>query len=112
MSKIHWSAMSDTLRFACETDSRKCGHNAKHRSDLTACQYLAKHEQSPDLYCKRCARVAADMVPTDREEPGSVTFTAAEVEHLRALLEYVGCSYVAPEARKGVDVLKQKVGHD
>lgn len=86
VSKIHWSAMSDTLRFACETDSRKCGHNAKHRSDLTACQYLAKHEQSPDLYCKRCARVAADMVPTDREEPGSVTFTAAEVEHLRGLV--------------------------
>lgn len=65
VSKLHWSAMSDTLRFACETDSRKCGHNAKHRSDLTACQYLAKHEQSPDLYCKRCARVAADMVPTE-----------------------------------------------
>ena len=30
--------------------------------------------------------LAEDMVPTDREEPGSVTFTAAEVEHLRGLV--------------------------
>lgn len=76
VSKIHWSAMSDTLRFACETDSRKCGHNAKHRSDLTACQYLAKHEQRPDLYCKldmfaRIRRVGWDAYGDEIE--GSIT---------------------------------------
>ena len=112
VSKIHWSAMSDTLRFACETDSRKCGHNAKHRSDLTACQYLAKHEQRPDLYCKRCARVAADMVPTDREEPGSVTFTAAEVEHLRGLVKYLARGWVGGNGAEGLRVLREKVGRD
>jgi hypothetical protein len=41
------------------------------------------------------------MVPTDREEPGSVTFTAAEVEHLRGLVKYLARGWVGGNGANG-----------
>jgi hypothetical protein len=104
VSKIHWSTQTFP-EFACEKKRRQYRlTDARHNSRVSAGEFVAKHAECPNVFCAKCARIA--------NEHSRVVFTAAEVEHLRALLEYVGCSYVAPEARKGVDVLKQKVGHD
>ena len=107
MSKIHLSGESGWA-LACGSDIE----TAQHRKDIEAREFVAKHTESPDLYCKRCARVAADMVPTDREEPGSVTFTAAEVEHLRGLVKYLARGWVGGNVAEGLRVLREKVGRD
>ena len=104
MSKIHWSGESGWA-LACGSDIE----TAQHRKDIEAREFVAKHTESPDLYCKRCADVARKMPPPVRF---IYTLTREEREQVRALLEYVGRSYVGPEARKGLDVLTGKVGHD
>ena len=105
MSKIHWSGHSAHLVLACG----KPIEGAEHRGALSPREFASKHAQSPDLYCKRCADVARKMPPPVRF---IYTLTRKEREQVQALLEYVGRSYVGPEARKGLDVLKRKVGHD
>jgi len=55
------------------------------------------------MYCSGCAVVAAEW-------RGGVTFALDECAHLRALVAYLSQGFVGPEARKGLDVLKGKVG--
>jgi hypothetical protein len=55
------------------------------------------------MYCAGCAVVAAEW-------RGGVTFAPDECEHLRALVAYLSRQFIGIEARKGLDVLKRKVG--
>lgn len=55
------------------------------------------------MYCSGCAVVAAEW-------RGGVTFAPDECAHLRALAEYLSRQFIGSEARKGLDVLKGKVG--
>ena len=95
--KIHWSPQPGKL--ACR---RKIGATSAYRGALSSREFVAKHEDSPDMYCAGCAVVAAEW-------RGGVTFAPDEIEHLRALAEYVGRTYVGPEARKGLEILKGKL---
>ena len=96
--KIHWSPQPGKL--ACR---RKLGDVGTYRGTLSAREFVAKHEESPDMYCSGCAVVAAEW-------RGGVTFALDECAHLRALVAYLSQGFVGPEARKGLDVLKGKVG--
>ena len=51
--KIHWSPQPGKL--ACR---RKLGDVGTYRGTLSAREFVAKHKQSPDLYCAKCARIA------------------------------------------------------
>ena len=97
MSKIHWSPQPGKL--ACR---RKIGAVGTYRATLSAREFVAKHKDSPDLYCTGCAVVAAEW-------RGGVTFAPDEVAHLRALAEYVSRGFVGMEAREGLRILKGKV---
>ena len=96
--KIHWSPQPGKL--ACR---RKLGDVGTYRGTLSAREFVAKHEERPDMYCAGCAVVAAEW-------RGGVTFAPDECEHLRALAEYLSRQFIGIEARKGLDVLKRKVG--
>ena len=100
MSKIHWNTQTFP-EFACEKKRRRYRRTARHNSRVSAAEFVAKHADCPNDFCAKCARIA--------EEQSRVTFSAAEVEHLRALAEYVGRTYVGPEARKGLAILKGKL---
>ena len=95
--KIHWSPQPGKL--ACR---RKIGSASTYRGTLSAREFVTKHEDSPDMYCTGCAVVAADW-------RGGVTFAPDEVEHLRALAEYLSRQFVGAEAREGLRILKGKV---
>ena len=96
MSKIHWSPQPGKL--ACR---RKIGAVGTYRDTLSAAEFVAKHAECPNVFCAKCARIA--------EEQSRVTFSAAEVEHLRELAEYLSRQFVGAEARIGLDVLKGKL---
>ena len=96
--KIHWSPQPGKL--ACR---RKISATSSYRGALSSREFVAKHEESPDMYCSGCAVVAAEW-------RGGVTFALDECAHLRALVAYLSQGFVGPEARKGLDVLKGKVG--
>ena len=96
--KIHWSPQPGKL--ACR---RKISATSSYRGALSSREFVTKHEDSPDIYCTGCAVVAADW-------RGGVTFAPDEVEHLRALAEYLSRQFIGTEARKGLDVLTGKVG--
>lgn len=100
MSKIHWSTQTFP-EFACEKKRRRYRRTARHNSRVSAAEFVAKHADCPNDFCAKCARIA--------EEQSRVTFSAAEVEQLRALAEYVSRGFVGVEARKGLDVLKGKL---
>jgi len=55
------------------------------------------------MYCSGCAVVAAEW-------RGGVTFALDECAHLRALVAYLSQGLMARLVRKGLDVLKGKVG--
>ena len=95
--KIHWSPQPGKL--ACR---RKISATSSYRGALSSREFVAKHEESPDMYCAGCAVVAAEW-------RGGVTFAPDEVEHLRALAEYLSRQFVGTAARKGLDVLKGKL---
>ena len=96
--KIHWSPQPGKL--ACR---RKIGDASTCRGTLSAREFVAKHEESPNMYCAGCAVVAAEW-------RGGVTFAPDECEHLRALAEYLSPQFVGAEAREGLRILKRKVG--
>ena len=96
--KIHWSPQPGKL--ACR---RKISATSSYRGALSSREFVAKHEESPDMYCAGCAVVAAEW-------RGGVTFAPDECEHLRALVAYLSRQFIGIEARKGLDVLKGKVG--
>lgn len=99
--KIHWSTQTFP-EFACEKKRRRYRRtDGRHNSRVSAAEFVAKHAECPNVFCIKCARIA--------EEQSRVAFSAAEVEHLRALAEYVGRTYVGPEARKGLAILKGKL---
>ena len=100
MSKIHWSTQTFP-EFACEKKRRRYRRTARHNSRVSAAEFVAKHADCPNDFCAKCARIA--------EEQSRVTFSAAEVEQLRALAEYVSRGFVGPEARKGLEILKRKL---
>ena len=87
------------IKLACR---RKLGAAGTYRGTLSAREFVAKHEDSPDMYCAGCAVVAAEW-------RGGVTFAPDECAHLRALVAYLSQGFVGPEARKGLDVLKGKL---
>ena len=64
--------------------------------------FVAKHEESPDMYCSGCAVVAAEW-------RGGVTFAPDECAHLRELVAYLSQGFVGPDARKGLEILKRKL---
>lgn len=98
--KIHWSPQPGKL--ACR---RKISATSSYRGALSSREFVAKHKDSPDLYCTGCAVVAAEW-------RGGVTFAPDEVAHLRALAEYVSRGFVGVEAREGLRILKEKVHSD
>ena len=54
------------------------------------------------MYCAGCAVVAADW-------RGGVTFASDEIEHLRALAEYVGRTLRRAGSSEGLEILKGKL---
>ena len=95
--KIHWSPQPGKL--ACR---RKLGDVGTYRGTLSAREFVAKHEESPDMYCAGCAVVAAEW-------RGGVTFAPDECEHLRALIAYLSRQFIGTDARRGLDLLQRKV---
>ena len=113
--KIHWSG-SAGWALACGTHIE----GAQHRGSLSPREFAVKYKQSPDMFCKRCAKVAEKMAAhsvrrsrANEVRPShvgdGVTFSAAEVEHLRTLAEYVSRGFVGVEAREGLRILKGKL---
>jgi len=100
--KIHWSTLTFP-EFACEKKRRRYRRtDGRHNSRVSAAEFVAKHAECPNAFCIKCARIA--------EEQSRVTFAPDECEHLRALAEYLSRQFIGIEARKGLDVLKGKVG--
>ena len=100
MSKIHWSTQTFP-EFACEKKRRRYRRTARHNSQYR----LRSLSQSMPT-------VRTTFVPSARGLPRNKVgsrFSAAEVEQLRALAEYVSRGFVGVEARKGLDVLKGKL---
>ena len=95
--KIHWSPQPGKL--ACR---RKLGDVGTYRGTLSAREFVAKHEERPDMYCAGCAVVAVEW-------RGGVTFVSDECEHLRALVAYLSRQFIGTDARRGLDLLQRKV---
>ena len=77
--KIHWSPQPG-WRLARR---RKIGATSAYRGALSSREFVAWHEESRTCTGAGCAVVAADWLRR-------VTFASDEIEHLRALAEYVG----------------------
>lgn len=101
MSKIHWRTQT-FFESACEKKRRRYRRtDAWHNSRVSAAEFVAKHAECPNVFCAKCALIA--------EEQSRVTFAPDEVEHLRALAEYLSRQFVGAEAREGLRILKGKV---
>ena len=100
-TKIHWSTQTFP-EFACEKKRRRYRRtDGRHNSRVSAAEFAAKHAECPNVFCTKCALIA--------EAQSRVTFSAAEVAHLRALAEYLSRQFVGAEAREGLRILKGKL---
>ena len=83
--KIHWSTQTFP-EFACEKKRRRYRRtDGRHNSRVSAAEFVAKHAECPNVFCTKCALIA--------EAQSRVTFSAAEVAHLRELRRGRGCGF-------------------
>ena len=103
-TKIHWSTQTFP-EFACEKKRRRYRRtDGRHNSRVSAAEFVAKHAECPNVFCTKCALIA--------EAQSRVTFSAAEVEHLRGLVKYLARGWVGGNGAEGLRVLREKVGRD